>query len=218
MKPSIDQYIQRLLKNSPNVDSFRLWVDLAEKALWSGDISLNITGDTMGLSLLSPEYQKKAIDDIELSFDKINELRHALIAAIFLRYMVNQESQDQFSQEVKIRLDILDEVNKKRGILEKLLATSKTEILPKFVRLSAENYIRVSELTQQMKPEKEYFFQPVIQTRIFVKDIDGEQEILVFSLTTNDAKEIIRVLKAQVKISEKLYRQRDKISDVIKDE
>ncbi len=217
--PKLQQSIDQFLDLSPDIEKFRMWINFLEEALYSGSISFDFTKDQIGISMPAKEVREKIEQDFSFKLEDIMNYNRGFSLAIFLLYMVPPEIQENYPIEVEERIEILREADSKHFIFQRNLAAARSKLLPKFIRLTAENYVRTTELiSMEDEDEKNYFLQPTIIARIIIQDPEGHLAKILFSMNRTDIEEIIRVLSTQLKINEKLYQSQGKLEEVIPNE
>jgi len=214
MNDSVANY-KKFIEVTSDFKKFKGFTKYIEGLISKGTINVEFRGNALGISNLKEENILELEESLSFKREEIADYTSMFTFSIALAFGPYQDiSKYDLSKEeinkISKRIDFIKKFDSKNLTFQKKLLLSQNQIVPRFERLTAENYIRVSKITRA-DGEESFELTPQLLTKIITRTKEGILKDLVFSLTQRDLDEILRVLQHQKKTLINLYEKRDKI-------
>ncbi len=216
MNDSLANY-KKFIEVTSDFKKFKGFIKYIEGLISKGTINVEFKGNAIGISNLKDENILELEKNLSFKREEILDYTSMFTFGIVLAFGPYQDvSKHDLSQEeinkINERIDFIKEYDDTNLTFQKKLLLSQNQIVPRFERLTAENYIRVSKITRA-DGEERFELTPQLLTNVTTRTKEGLLMELVFSLTQRDLDEIMRVLQHQKKILINLYEKKDNIRD-----
>ncbi len=212
MNESLDNF-KKFIEVTSNLEKFKSFIEYIEELISNESINVEFKGNALGISNLKEENIKELEEKLSFNREEISNYTSMFTLGLALAFgQYPNISKFNLSKEeiskTEERVEFIRQFDNKNLTFQKKLLLSQNQIIPRFERLTAENYIRVSKISRA-DGEENYELTPQVLTKIITRTKEGILKELVFNLTQRDLDEILRVLQYQKKILINLHEKRD---------